>query len=159
MQSIRQWAFSVCCAMVACGLAQLLLPKSSMQRMFKLCISVFFLCCLLSPVLLQSPDLRIEIREYAQEDMQRRAERLVEVVERQSDAAAESELRKIVEEKLLQMGINDRRIAIHINTNGQNSAEGILVEITLDEALEPEHDRIWKELSNSLGVEVRLGYE
>lgn len=159
MTGVRQWAFSVCCAMVACGLAQLLLPKSSLQRVFKLCVSVFFLCCLLSPVLLRSPELRIEIREYAQEDIERRAQRLTDIVEKQSGAAAESEIRKIVEDKLLEMGINQSRITIHINTNGQNEAEGVLVEIILDEALEQEHDKIWEGLSASLGIEVRLGYE
>ena len=55
MEGIKQWAFSVCAAMVACGLCQMLLPKAGMEKIFRMTVSIFFLCCLLSPIVLQNP--------------------------------------------------------------------------------------------------------
>jgi len=156
MAGIRQWAFSICCTMVACGLAQILLPKSNMERLFKLCVSVFFLCCLLSPILLQKPELRVQVQEYAQEDIQRRAEQLSEVVERQSTSAVQASLEKIVADKLLEMGINYSSVAIHINTNGQNADEQFWVQVKLESGHEERRDQIRRELSAELGLDVVL---
>jgi len=158
MDALKQWAFSICCAMVACGMAQLLLPKSGMERIFKLCVSVFFLCALLSPILLASPELRISVEEYSQEDIQRRAARLEELVESQAERAAGESLEKIVADKLLEKGIKYSSITIHINTNGQHAKEAPVVEIVLDREHEAEHDTIRRELTGELGLEVRLGY-
>lgn len=156
MEGIRQWGFSICCTMAACGLAQILLPKSNLERLFKLCVSVFFLCCLLSPILLQKPELRIQVREYAQEDIQRRADQLSEIVERQSASAAKASLEKIVKDKLLEMGINHSGIAIHIKTNGQNADEQFWVQVKLDSGYAERRDQIRRELSEELGLDVVL---
>ena len=59
MEAVRQWAFGLCAAAVACALAQLVLPGAGMQRVFRITCSVFFLCCLLSPVALAPGDLRL----------------------------------------------------------------------------------------------------
>jgi len=158
MDAIRQWAFSLCSAMVACGLAQMLLPKSNMEKVFRVSVSVFFLCCLLSPLVLQNPELRIEIVDYSQADIEARAQKLAGVVEDQSDEAIRQSLEKIVEQKLQEKGIKDTGITIHITTNGQHDSEEPVVEILLGRAYEAEHERIHTELETELGVEVRLGY-
>ena len=158
MDALKQWAFSICCAMVACGMAQLLLPKSGMERIFKLCVSVFFLCALLSPILLASPELRISVEEYSQEDIQRRAARLEELVESQAERAAGESLEKIVADKLLEKGIKYSSITININTSGQNTAQAPMATIILDREHESRHEAIHRELTAELGLEVRLGY-
>lgn len=157
MQAIQQWAFSICAAMVACGLAQMLLPPSNMEKVFRTTVSVFFLCCLLSPMLLRGSELRFELEEYTQADIEQRAARLTGEVDRQAGAAAGEDLKKIVEQKLAQMGINYLDIAININTNGQSAEDTARVDILLDTALEPEHDRIRSQLEE-LGMDIRLVY-
>lgn len=72
----------ICAAAIACGLAQLALPKSSMQRVFNITSSVFFLGCLLSPIALPSIDLTVT----PQSELQRRID---EKIARLSDAANE----------------------------------------------------------------------
>jgi len=159
MEGLRQWAFSLCCAMVACGLAQILLPHSGLERMFKLCVSVFFLCCLLSPVVLRNPGLRIELQEYSQEDIMERARRLTDVIERQQDHQIKTNLEGIVRENLRQRGIKETGTAIHIITNGQNSGGAApRVGITLDREYEADYERLRRELTLDLGLEVILDF-
>lgn len=158
MEALKQWAFSICCAMVACGIMQILMPKSSLERMFKLVVSVFFLCCLLSPFLLRSAALGLELREYPQNDIEERASRLESVVERQWNGAAAGGLEKIVRGKLAEMGINDDTTTINIITNGQITNEPPIVEITLDSAYRERHNVLRGALMDELGLEVRLGY-
>ena len=71
MEEIRQWAFGICAAAVACGLTQMILPKSSMQRVFGITSSVFFLVCLLSPVALVPLTLDITTQEEFQQEIGR----------------------------------------------------------------------------------------
>ena len=93
MEEIRQWAFGICAAAVACGLTQMILPKSSMQRVFGITSSVFFLVCLLSPVALVPLTLDITTQEEFQQEADRRADRLrLMVEEQQKDAISESEI-------------------------------------------------------------------
>lgn len=158
MEAIKQWAFSICAAMVTCGLSQTLLPKSSMEKIFRTTVSIFFLCCLLSPIVLQKPELRIELEEYAQSDIDARAARLQQVVQSQTAQASEGELKKIIGTKLSQMGINYHSITINMSINGQSENRIDSVEIELDRVHAKDHDSIRTELTETFGVPIRLGY-
>lgn len=50
MDTIRNWAFSICCAALAGGILNFLLPKNDLQKTFKTVFCVFFLCIILSPL-------------------------------------------------------------------------------------------------------------
>jgi len=159
MDAIRQWAFSICSAMVACGIAGLILPRGNLEKMFRLSVSVFFLCCLLSPVLLPKSALRFDLKEYTQEDIQERADAVTRVAEDQSLEAARENLEKIIGEKLGEMGIKYRVITINIITNGQSDQIVDTVEIVLDRQHEREHQQILSDLKETFDLDFRLGYE
>ena len=97
MESIRQWAFGICAAAIACGLAQLILPKSNMQRLFNITSSVFFLSCLLSPLALAPISLDLESAEEMQREVQRRAKNLTSAVEEQTGEIASESIRIAVQ--------------------------------------------------------------
>jgi len=158
MGAIRQWAFSLCVVMVACGMMSMLLPKTNLDKMFRMAVSVFFMCCLLSPFVLQSPQLRIEVQQMSQQEIQHRAQRLTAVADVQSEQAFKNELEKIVGQNLAGKGINYTDITIHITTKGQNGEAVPVVDIELDREHEPEHQSIRRQLMSELGLEVRLGY-
>lgn len=159
MDAIKQWAFSICAAMVAAGLAQMLLPKSGMEKIFRTTVSIFFLCCLLSPIVLRDPGLRLELQEYSQSEIDARARRLTKTIDSQTGEAMQWQLEKIISEKLSQMGINYHQITININNNGQSGQEIQSVEIILDRVHEKDHQKIHAELARALGLTVRLGYK
>lgn len=158
MDSIRQWAFSLCVAMAAGGIAQMLMPKSGLEKIFRLTVSAFFLCCLLSPFVFRMPLLELDVKAYEQESIDQRAKRLTDTVGHQTEQVAKQDIEKIIAEKLAEMGIKYHRITININTNGQNNPEVKTVEIELDRVHQREHDHIRKELTGTFGLDFRLGY-
>lgn len=158
MDSVKQWAFSLCAAMIACGIAQMLVPKASLEKIFSLVISVFFLCCLLSPLLLRAPGISIEIKEYTAEQMEEKARALSDVVGRQQSGAEAEAVEKIIAEKLARMGIKYYSIAIDITTDGQ-SENACIATVVLDKVHSQDHDRIAEQLERELGIDFRLGYQ
>ncbi len=157
MEAVRTWAFSVCAAMAVCGIALQILPKSNLSSVFRLVVSVFFLCCLLMPVVVNFPTERYRLEEYSTRAAEERAEALRSVAEEQAALEADGNLEKFIADNLRQMGINYHDITINISVNGQSGAE-VYAEILLDSAHEPEHDRILAILRAALESEVRLNY-
>lgn len=51
MESLADWAISLCATGVAVFLCEILLPDGSMAKIFKIAASVFFLSAILSPLL------------------------------------------------------------------------------------------------------------
>ncbi len=49
MDWLRQWALTLCITAVAGAMAQMLLPKGNVQKVCRIALSVFFLCCMVSP--------------------------------------------------------------------------------------------------------------
>ena len=131
MEEIRQWAFGICAAAVACGLTQMILPKSSMQRVFGITSSVFFLVCLLSPVALVPLTLDIT----TQEEFQQEADLLED------------------------MGVEYRKIYINVHEDGEGGISISECEVELDESWFPRHQEIREALLDRLGVNVLIGYK
>jgi hypothetical protein len=136
----------------------MLLPKSNLQKVFGITVSVFFLCSLLLPVMSGLPGIQIQIEETVEPDIQRRAAALAETAELQARGIATGSVEKIISERLAEMGINDADIAIHITTNGQHEPTVESADITLDAIHEPQHRQIRAALAETLGFEVYLGY-
>ena len=51
MDEIRNWAFSICSAAICGAVMNIILPEGSTQKIFKSVFCVFFLCCVISPLL------------------------------------------------------------------------------------------------------------
>lgn len=56
MESIRDWAFSICVASICGTIMNSILPECDLQKIFKTVYSVFFLCCIISPIIKYSGD-------------------------------------------------------------------------------------------------------
>jgi len=156
MSVFRDWAFALCAAMAAGGICRMVLPKSSMQRVFGITVSAFFLCVLLSPAIFSVSATRIYIDDAAMPDIRRRADSLTDAVNFQAQQIGLDSVEKIIREELSQMGINGGDAAINIITDGQHAPRRI--EIVLDKEYESEHNRIRERLMNDLGLDIRLGY-
>ena len=50
MEILKNWAFSICCASIAGGIINLILPKGGAHATYKTVFCVFFLCVLISPL-------------------------------------------------------------------------------------------------------------
>lgn len=63
METIKQWAFCACISVVIGVVASFLSPPGKMEKIYKYVISLFFLCCLFSPVLFKTPLFKYELKE------------------------------------------------------------------------------------------------
>lgn len=158
MSAVREWAFALCAAMVAAGLVRMLLPKSNLEKMLRMVLSIFFLCCLLSPAVLRAPSLMVEIETVGREELAARSEKVAELARRQTLELARESLHKLVEEKLEQRGIKVHAITINMVTKGQNEMALQSVELLLDFADQDGHQSLAQELGRELGAEVILDY-
>ena len=155
MGSLRQWAFGLCGAAIACGLAQMILPESNLQKLFHITCSVFFLCCLLSPVILSPISWEPSVQEELQQQIEERAKRLSETLENQGIETLRQTARGVLDE----LGIDGGKI--YINTH-ENETGGISIsecEVQLDERYAPRHQEIREALRQRLGVQVLIGYQ
>ena len=60
MEILKNWAFSICCASIAGGILNMLLPKGGAQTTYKTVFCVFFLCVVISPLSdIRFPDIDI----------------------------------------------------------------------------------------------------
>ncbi|MBR3962912.1 MAG: stage III sporulation protein AF [Oscillospiraceae bacterium] len=50
METVKNWAFAVCCASIFGAILNFLLPESGVQKIYKTVFCVFFLCVLISPL-------------------------------------------------------------------------------------------------------------
>lgn len=50
MQAITQWAAGICFAIAAAGICGMLVPQNALGKTFRVLLSVFFLCSVLSPL-------------------------------------------------------------------------------------------------------------
>jgi hypothetical protein len=158
MQVINSWAFSLCAALAVSGLALQIMPKSNLAGVFKLVVSMFFLCCLLMPVAIRLPVERYSLEAYSERAASEKAGELEALAEKQAMAQAGENLEKIIAAKLQGMGIKHHAITINIDVNGQ-SDKPVSADIALDERHRPEQERISSALREELDIGLNLKYE
>ena len=159
LEAIRQWAFGVCAAAVACALAQLMLPNAGMQRVFNITCSVFFLCCLLSPVAFAPISLDLAAQEEIQGQVEERARRLEDSLEADTLRMAETNLRQTARQKLDQLGVEGGKISVDVHEDADNGISIRGCELLLPESYTARQQEIQTTLEGYLGVPVRIGWE
>lgn len=160
MDAIRSWAFSTCAAAVGCGLFQLLLPRAGMRKVLNAAVSVFFLCCLFSPVFLSLPqaDFSLE-QDRLRQEIELRSGRLEAVVQDAGEALAEERLRQEIQQVFDELRIEGGKIYIKIHEQEDGRISIIECKVQLPQTYAPRHDEIQKALLQRLGEKVLLEYD
>ena len=160
MDAIRQWGFAVCCAAVAGGIAQMLSPKGSLQKVFRMTLGAFFLCSLLYPLLTITPKLSVELDHQQIETRQEIAQRIQNNADEQFISEFSIILKDEIQKKLDEMGIKGGQISVYID-GGKDSGlqpEDVAAELTLDQEYAGRHEELVRNLEYQLGITVRIGY-
>lgn len=155
MESIQRWAFSLCAAAVAGAIAEIFAPNGGTKRIFRLCISVFFLCCLFSPV------LKLAVQDNLIDDIFPASSASAyendyiaanELYTERITSAFRNNICRLVKEVLEELGINDAEIQVGININADNCISINEVEITLSKDIMMQKPRIINAISDCIGV-------
>ncbi|WP_343252421.1 stage III sporulation protein AF [Ligaoa zhengdingensis] len=116
MEAIRDWALAVCVAAVAGSIAHLASPAGATQKIFRITVSVFFLCCMLSPILsgALSGDFQFDVELTPQTSSN--TDEMQSTMEQQITDSFTASLRRLVEDELEEQGVRAEEISININT-------------------------------------------
>lgn len=131
MDTIREWAASICITLVATSIFSMLIPHGGMEKVMKFAISTFFISCLLSPFWSGLPNLSWEAEAAIQSDYSGISSQMNEQVIRLSEA----NLRRVIGEILEENGIKTEKISpqVHISDDGSISISKVMVELAEDE--------------------------
>ena len=153
MEAIRDWALAVCVAAVAGSIAHLASPTGATQKIFRITVSVFFLCCMLSPILsgALSGDFQFDVELTPQTNSN--TDEMQSTMEQQITDSFTASLRRLVEDELEEQGVQAEEISININT-GEDGGISIR-EIVLLLKAEDQN----KQAGLMGGIKAKLGIE
>lgn len=63
MEIIRQWAVSICFAAVVCAVVMMIVPPGSTEKVFRITVSAFFICCAVLPIINNFSDINLELNQ------------------------------------------------------------------------------------------------
>lgn len=96
MQAITQWAAGICFAIAAAGICGMLVPQNALGKTFRMLLSVFFLCSVLSPLRscsqLELPAVDTPPEQLAEEISQQLEEQVTDRIAQQLAEQAEPPL-------------------------------------------------------------------
>lgn len=96
MQATTQWAAGICFAIAAAGICGMLVPQNALGKTFRMLLSVFFLCSVLSPLRscsqLELPAVDTPPEQLAEEISQQLEEQLTDRIAQQLAEQAEPPL-------------------------------------------------------------------
>lgn len=159
MELIRQWGMALCCAALAGGIAQMLAPGAAMNRIFRIALGAFFLCCMIDPFIGIRGDQLQELNFQQKQEQQETADQLSSQAEEIFLVNVKDKLVQLAQKKLENMGINEGQVTVYINeTSLQLQPEDIVLEIVLPITYRDRHDEICRRLEYELGLTLRIGY-
>ena len=139
MGAVKEWAFSVCVAAVVGTVAEMFSPEGSTKRIFRLCITVFFICCLFSPLIGIITDAVGSKGAFGDAFVESGAEYLEEENSVEEDYVSyilsefQKNIEEIVKETLRELEINTSEVAVSVNIDADNCISINEVEVMLSE--------------------------
>ncbi len=160
MDELKNWAFSLCCAAAAGSLFSLLAPESSLGKVCRFVIRVFFLCCAVLPLRQLGSFLHVlpELQTAAAFSAQEVVDVVTGQVENSAAASIEQEVARCLEEE----GINFKKVNadVHVDRDGGISINCIRVLLPPDAGEgTPDSSDIIGLIKAKTGVNVELAAE
>lgn len=158
MEAIRQWAFTVCVAAVIIGVLYAFVPRSGgMQKLFNLAATAFFLCCLLSPVLLNFALPEIDLAP-AETLAQQNAEQVSNTLNMQAIGLFGTQVQEIVTETVRSLDIKPNSVEVFVNINEDDSIFISEIKIGLAQRYQPREDEVIAAVKTQTGIDPQVYY-
>lgn len=141
MQYLRDWALAACFACVGCGVLLLFLPKSSLHNLVKAAVHIFFLVCILIPIVKLSPE-DFTIDWQTAEETQQYEQALSETTRQQVQQNLTANLQPQIVDYLRQLGVKDENIYLNVNTDWEESISISSVDVILDAQYQTVKERL-----------------
>lgn len=152
METVKAWAISICMASLAGTVAHFLSPSGSVQRIFKVVISVFFITVMIYPIVgLSADEIGDAIDGYTYHDSYvDNAEQIADIVLEQSV----SQIKSAVGDILQGLEIKDYEISVNTDINEDESIVISRIEVVIGEEYRGKTQEIYTELKKSVDCEI-----
>ncbi len=156
MDIIREWAFSICAAAIAVGILTVIMPESSMNKLIKTVVGVFFVIVIFSPVkvLLSGTD-SIEVLSVESEVLYEDA---IDLTNRILNEQAAMQMENLLLNELSVLEIENAHFQIFINTTEELSIHITKIVLTLNEVYKSRESEIRFRLIDELELPVEIIY-
>ncbi len=152
MADIKLWAISLCVAALAGAIMHILAPKTSLEKMMRLVIGVFFLSCIISPVLSKLPDIKLTFSGKADQSLTEVQERLLSTVDKQTESSMITQ----VESLLAQKGVTAENISFEYNTADKNRISISQIDVVISPDYADREAEIREYISGKTGIATIL---
>lgn len=129
MDALKSWGLAVCFAALAAGIAAIITPSGKMEKMFKLTISLFFLCCILVPLFSLGNIIPKDIKLSSESSAGNT--KLNSAVTKQAENISSERLRSMVIDCCGEVGVTPLKAEVKIITNKDGSMNAETAEVTL----------------------------
>lgn len=154
METLRQWAMSICFAAVAGGITMLLLPQSnSLSKMLRMAVSLFFLCSVVCPLTTVADTLSFHSQQVQQEEISKRAEEIEKNTTQFAYLLAEGNINKLIQETLTALGVEPSKIMVYLE-EADGKILNVRAEIYGEAALQSREEELVSTIKKELGIET-----
>lgn len=129
MDALKSWGLAVCFAALAAGIAAIITPSGKMEKMFKLTISLFFLCCILVPLFSLTNIIPKEIK--LTDESSAGNTKLNSAITKQAENISSEKLRSMVIDCCSAEGVTPLKVEVQIITNKEGTMNAETAEVTL----------------------------
>lgn len=152
MESVKTWAFSVCCASIVGGMMDILLPEGSLQKTYKTVFCVFILCVILAP-LSEIGSFDIDIFKNELEDIENE-EYSENVFNENSEKYIKDEIVSSVKEILKEEGVNAEDTFVKVNILNDGSIN--IIKFTLTFSKMEDADLLAEKIYEKTGIKPEI---
>lgn len=158
MTQISAWTTTVCIAVVAAIIVEMVTPDSKLGKSVHMMLSLFLLCAIFLPF---AGGIHIEIPKKESSSVQRsiNAPSLEEEIKRQSLLNMEGKVAELTEQKLKEKGYDVKKITVEMDTLSDGRIEIKQTTIWMDKKWLTHEGRIMGVLEKELGLTAKIVYE
>ncbi|WP_040196966.1 stage III sporulation protein AF [Candidatus Soleaferrea massiliensis] len=153
MDVVKQWAFSACAAVIVGAIIHMMAPNGKFEKIMKLTVSTFFLCCLFSPFILRSPALSFDVNSFFGEQAGSYASELEGQTNEQLYRQFRITLKEYIEKSLAEIDVVPNITDIEVDEEETDTTKIVKsVEMTLDESYQGREKEIVGTIKDVTGL-------
>ncbi|MBQ4100816.1 MAG: stage III sporulation protein AF [Oscillospiraceae bacterium] len=156
MELLKMCGISACGAALAGTIINLLSPKGNMEKVLNFCVSIFFICVVIYPILrvkdVSFDNLNVffdkEVKEYSQ-DFEVTKENL-------EKKEIETVLKGLISKKLAENNITYNKILFFYNTTEDNCISIYQIDVFVDKNINEKANDIKKSIEQDIGQNINI---
>jgi stage III sporulation protein AF len=153
MESLKEWAMTICFAALAAGLANIIAPKGNLEKVYKFAVSLFFLCCVLVPVFsFKGISLNLSLPPVSQQQNND----LQSTVEEQKLEESENNISALITETCEKNGVTPLGVSTKAAADKSGAISSISSVVTLKKTDMPKENDIISAVKDGLGIDITV---